>query len=230
MTNSHNQLDPIDRMLDAVPIEHHANLLLTESLRKPAESTRGSMGTMRRLRPDGVATGEKLIAREQRDELEQRLLRARQRQLATRLARSDVSDAIETSAPLPQAGQPQPIPASMLRFVPAKPMADESQREYQPIGTIELVHCLTETPEWIDLLCMVRQGPKYRAVPVLLEPADPEEAEGTDAASRLILQRVPGLDFEVWTLRAAFARRDGVLGAFTATGMGVFVLLVFDLE
>lgn len=125
--------------------------------------------------------------------------------------------------------EPFALFAGMLRFLAANPAHDEAKREWQTIGSIELLRCLNAEPDWIDLVCMARQRHKYTVLPVLLEETSPDEPDETEESHRLVLHRTDSVQVNATELREAFARAQGVLGAFTEVGFGVFVSLVFDL-
>ena len=134
------------------------------------------------------------------------------------------------SATADEEKKPLGLTAGMLRFLAATPAPDGAGQEWRVIGSIELLRVLNAEPDWIDLLCMARRGHQYTVLPVMLEepnPDDPDEAEGSH---RLVLHWATGAQVDAAQLREAFESEYGVLGAFTESGFGVFVSLVFDLS
>lgn len=216
-TSSDTSSGDID-LPDGVPLEHHGNLVRVQMLREAGASPGRPLGPVRLMPGRPESPGGLSAEPPAEAPFRERLARMRDRYLGA--TAPPVNDEVR---------EPLGLTAAMLRFQPAHQAPDESAREWQAVGTIELVRCLNEEPEWIDLLCLARRGSRYVVLPVELDSAQPEEANGAQDASRLVLHRVPGLDIEARQLREAFARKGGVLGAFTEAGLGVFVSIVFDL-
>ena len=124
------------------------------------------------------------------------------------------------------------VATGKLMFRAAASESRQADREWQSIGTVSTAMLMKRLgePEWVDMLCLARNGHKYSVLPVMLEDAADEADEGADETTRLVLHREPGIPCTAQALSDAFMREDGVMGACTEAGPGVFVAFVFNLE